>query len=84
MEHATELQSSAHNRKQLLPESRYKVKVPIMDNLKWYTKKLYYMSKEQLSCLGHHQGPFPQKTKDQTSKLGKLLNIHHESIEAII
>ena len=82
IEHATELQSGSHNGKQQLPESGRKARVLIMDNLVWYTKELYYMCKKQLGCLAYYLGPFPHKTWDQTSKLGKLLNIHHESMEA--
>ena len=84
MEHATELQSSACNGKQQIPESECKARVQIVYNPMRYTKNLYYMRKEQIGCLGHHQGPIPHKKRDQMSKLSKLLNTHHESIEATI
>ena len=46
IEHAIKPQSGAHNRKQWLLESGPKVRVLIIDYLIWYTKKLYYISKE--------------------------------------
>ena len=54
MKYTTKLQYGAYNGKQLLPEIRCKVKVLIMDNLVWYTRKSHYMSKKQLGSLGCH------------------------------